>query len=65
MMVDLGKLRGFIETMDGDKAEISKANLVAIERELTEARRVLDGTCLADGITRFYRGAAPLLGEAQ
>ncbi|WP_010186001.1 hypothetical protein [Sphingomonas sp. PAMC 26605] len=37
-MIDLTSLRTFIAGLNGDKAEISKASLVAIERELTAAR---------------------------
>ncbi len=37
-IVDLDALRAFIATMNGDKAEISKTSLVAIERELSAGR---------------------------
>lgn len=37
-MIDLTSLRTFIAGLSGEKAEISKASLIAIERELTAAR---------------------------
>lgn len=64
MMVNLSALRGFIDTMDGDEAEISKASLVAIERELSAARRALAGGYIADGLSKPHRRVTPASEEA-
>jgi hypothetical protein len=37
-LVDLDTLTGFIADMPGDSAEVTKTNLVAMEREIREGR---------------------------
>jgi hypothetical protein len=57
-MIDVERLSEFIAAMDGDSAEVTKTNLVAIEREIREGRAAkamlaaagaIDAVCVAIG----------------